>query len=163
MASGRMVEEADHLSRRRPAGAWMRRLFLLTTVAAASGCWGGTELVDRPESRYVLSRLSRPDGELLVVATYSGGAAGDTIHRLLACPAAADECEVLAAVDTNDNQAPGLTLNAGRIILSVNWDDTIGQFRNYSRTLNSVPAGTLYLSYRPRPFSSEGRLPAATP
>jgi hypothetical protein len=103
----------------------------------------------RPSEEHVLSRIARAnEGELLLAATFSGGGAGDTTFRLLACPRVAARCEVLAAIDANEGERPMLEQNDGGIALVVTRNDYISGFRNYSRTIESLAPGTISIRYR---------------
>ena len=118
-------------------------------IGLVAGCAGVPEEMDRPDERYISSRISRGDaGELIVAVTYSGGGAGDTTHRLLACPRSARSCELLASIDTNDRPRPELIMEGSKITLLVNEPDYIGGFRSYSRALAGLEHGSIFLRYR---------------
>lgn len=117
--------------------SWM--LPLLPLVGA---CAGVPEEMDRPDEESVSSRVSRGSaGELLVAVTHSGGGAGDTVHRLLACPSSDRSCELLASVDANDGPPPTLVEEGSRIAFIINERDYLGGFRNYSRSLPDLQPG----------------------
>ena len=127
--------------------AWMASLIYL-----ASACGGVPENMDRPEDRSVSSRISRGSaGELLVAVTYSGGGAGDTVHRLLACPSSAGSCELLASVDTNGRPPPALVPEGSRIAFLINESDYLGGFRNHSHSLPGLKPGTILIRSRSSP------------
>jgi hypothetical protein len=123
---------------------------LLIGAFLISSCSGPPpETFSRPEGEHVLSRITRgKSGELLVAATHSGGAAGDTVYRVLACPTGSSSCEVIASINPYEAEKPMLVADGSRIALVVNSGDRIGQFRNYSRTLPDLRRGGMHLRYR---------------
>jgi hypothetical protein len=94
---------------------------------------------------------------LLIGATFSGGGAGDTTYRFLACPAGATSCELLGSIDSNSDPAPQLVQEASRIFLVVNGSDYIFDFRSFSRMMEDLAPGTIFLRYRDAGL--EGRRP----
>jgi len=105
--------------------------------------------MNRPDDQSISSRISRgSDGELLVAVTHSGGGAGDTVHRLLACPSSAGSCELLASVATNDQPPPALVTEGSKIAFVLNERDYLGGFRNYSRSLPGLQPGSILIRYR---------------
>jgi hypothetical protein len=125
---------------------WMPFLICL------GACAGAPEKVDRPDDQSISSRVARGDaGELLVAVNYSGGGAGDTVHRLLACSTSARSCELLASVDTNDRPPPTLVKQGSRTAFIINESDRMSGFRNYSRTLADAQDGSIIILYRDLP------------
>lgn len=118
-------------------------------IAAASGCTeAATVETDRPREQQISSRVSLgPDGDILIAVRHSGGGAGDTTYRLLACPAEASSCEVLANIDSGSGPKPELAVANARLALTINRSDGIWDFRNFSR---SFPSGgvAINISYR---------------
>lgn len=125
---------------------------MLPLVSLASACAGAPEEMDRPDDQSISSRVSRgSDGELLVAVTHSGGGAGDSVHRLLACPALANTCELLASVDANDGPLPALVEEGSRIAFTINESDYLSGFRNFSREVPSLRPGSIAIRYRGAP------------
>lgn len=110
--------------------------------------------VSRPPDQLIASRLAvGSEGELIVGIHHSGGGAGETIHRLLACVRGSQSCEVLSALDTNSRVAPVVTAEGTAVAFVVNPTDRIGQFRSFSRTLPRLYRGSILLRYRPETAS----------
>jgi hypothetical protein len=121
-------------------------------IFLAGACAGAPEEMDRPNEQAISSRVSRGSaGELVVAVTHSGGGAGDTVHRLLACPSSAGSCELLASVDTNDRPPPALIPEGSKIAFVINQSDYLGGFRNYSRSLPDLQPGSILIRYRSAP------------
>jgi hypothetical protein len=128
-----------------------RMLMLLSTAAAvAGGCTEANQTFERPEDRHVFSRVDRgAEGDIVVAAAFSGGAAGDVTLRLLACPVNETRCEQLAAVvGAHPEQVPEVSAAHGGIVLTVNREDRIGFFRSFSRVMPSLSEGQIHLRYR---------------
>ena len=125
------------------------RYWLLPPLSVVAACSAATEEMERPEDGNITSRVRRGgDGELMIAAPQSGGAAGDTVHRLLACPSAGRSCELLASVDANGQSRPELIAEGSTVAFIVNGTDYIGGFRNYSRTVRGFEPGVIVLRYR---------------
>lgn len=127
-------------------------MILLSSAAAAAfgGCTAPDASFERPERRHILSSIGwGAEGEILVAATFSGGAAGDVTLRLLACPSDGARCEQLAAIDRpNSRPVPEVASARGAVVLTVNRSDRIGFFRSFSRVIPSLSEGPIYLRYR---------------
>jgi hypothetical protein len=126
------------------------KVFVLACVWMLFACTGSdSDELMRPEDKHILSRLQRgADGELIIAATYSGGGAGDTVYKFMACPANGASCEVLASIDSNDGPKPKIFSDGNRIILLVNKDDYIYDFASFSRLMSGLNPGRIYLHYR---------------
>jgi hypothetical protein len=107
------------------------------------------ETLERPPNQQVHSRVSRgSDGDILVAATFSGGGAGDTVYRLLACQPRKADCEVLGSIGASELPKPEISQEGGRVRLTVNKSDSINGFKNFSRSLRGLDYGSVYLYYR---------------
>lgn len=105
--------------------------------------------MDRPDERHVHSRVARgAEGEILLASAFSGGGAGDTTYRMLACPTGKPRCEILASISWDQEETPELVSERAGIHLVVNESNRIGQFRSFSRTIPSLELGGLFLRYR---------------
>jgi hypothetical protein len=106
-------------------------------------------MVDRPEARYVHSRVPvAREGEVIVGASFSGGGAGDTTYEVLACQKGREECEVLAAIGDNGLPKPEVSLEDGRIMITLSKEHGITGFKNYTRLFSNTGAGSIRLKYR---------------
>lgn len=128
----------------------MPRKLILAGFALMIGCVQQPAAeIDRPEDRHIHSRVGRgPEGEILLASTFSGGAAGNTTYRVLACVPGETRCEILASIAWDEEKAPELLADGRKIYLVVNDDSRIGQFRSFSRTIPSLQLGGLFLRYR---------------
>jgi hypothetical protein len=105
--------------------------------------------MDRPAEPQVHSRVARAaEGEILLASAFSGGGAGDTTYRMLACPKGKPRCEILASIAWDEEKIPELITEGADIYLVVNEGSRIGQFRSFSRTIPSLELGGLFLRYR---------------
>lgn len=89
-------------------------------------------------------------GELIIARKSSGGGAtGDLIYDLLACPSELpDKCDVLAHVDTNNQISPKIALSQHNPTLIINRDDTIWDYSSFTYKLNPEAGTRILLSYR---------------
>lgn len=132
------------------------RLAILSCLSLSASCSQEDRSFERPGERHIYSRVARGgEGEVMVAATFSGGGAGDTTFRLLACPKDKPECEELAAVSVaNEDRKPDVRAASVGIEFVVEQNDRIGFFRSFSRSIPSLSEGPIYLRYRSDPAPS---------
>jgi hypothetical protein len=128
----------------------LRRSSVAAALIGLGSCGSGcADTWPFPEQGQISSTIRRNNEESLMIAvTSSGGGAGDITYRVLNCQTANKMCELLASVDTNDRAAPTLSVAGRDVMLVVNKQDYVANFRNFSREIGSVQPGQLYLQYR---------------
>lgn len=126
-----------------------RKQLIVGLLMVTTACGNADrDRVSRPQTKDVQGRAAKTaKGEILVMAHYSGGAAGDKTYKLVACTLGQSECEVLTTIDSYDDPPPDLGLDNGSFVLIVNRRDSITAFKNYSEDLQTDRGGIL-LRYR---------------
>jgi hypothetical protein len=129
---------------------------ILCIAWSGGGCSQNNLTDDRPEDRHIYSRVAVGDeGEMILGATFTGGGAGDTTYKLLACRLNERRCETIAAIAVdndvvidNDPCRPEVRPSGGGVSLVVDPDKRVGIFQSFSRTLPSLAEGPITLHYR---------------
>ncbi len=126
-----------------------RQLMTLGILFVGACSPGVPNMMDRPSAEYVYSKVQvDKEGEIIVAATFSGGAAGDTTYKLFACPTGKARCEVLASIGENGSPRPEVSMSNGKIVLTISENHGLSGFRNFTRLFTRMIEGSIRLNYR---------------
>ncbi len=128
----------------------MSRYWSLAAICAAGACSGSAvEEVERPRDEDVAQSIRADEaGDIAVAAFHSGGAAGDTIYKLIACPTGSRVCDNMGSVDTHGGPPPEITTVAGKLSLVISERDSLWGFSNVTNYLQRGPNRRIMLRYR---------------